>query len=134
MRLTDYDKVNALAAYHFFVGGLFALAAVAAVAVPMAAVALDESAFLARLPGWFLGSTLLVVAAVLAGIAAIDFVLGWGLWQLRTWGRTGAMVFAVFQIPFIPFGTVAGGVILYILLQDQVRELFWAGDNPVHPR
>lgn len=134
MQLTNNDKVNLLAAYHFFVGGLFALLAIAALVVPLAAVALGESEFLARLPGWFLGSSLLIVAAVLSVIALIDLVLGWGLWQLKTWGRTGAMIVAVFRIPFIPFGTIAGGVILYILLQDQIRELFWAASHPLSPQ
>jgi hypothetical protein len=123
--MTQYDKVNALAAYHFFVGGLFGLLAIGALVVPTAAVMLEESAFLARLPGWFLGSTLLAVAALLAGIALLDLTLGWGLWQLKPWARTLAMIAAIFRIPFIPFGTLAGGVILYILLQDQTRALFW---------
>lgn len=134
MQLTNNDKVNLLAAYHFFVGGFLAVLATAALVVPLAAVALGESVFLARLPGWFLGSSLLIVVAVLGGIALIDLVLGWGLWQLKTWGRTGAMIFAVFSIPFIPIGTVAGGVILYVLLQDEIRELFWAADQPFAPR
>ena len=134
MRMTDSDKVNFVAAYHFFSGGLFALLAIAALVVPLAAVALGESAFLARLPGWFLGSTLLIVAAVLAGLAAMNLALGWGLWQLKNWGRTGAMILAVFQIPFIPIGTIAGGVILYVLLQDQTRELFWAANRPIPHR
>ena len=134
MQLTNGDKINLLAAYHFFVGGIFALLAIAALVVPLAAVALGESEFLARLPGWFLGSSLLIVAIVLGGIALIDLVLGWGLWQLKTWGRTGAMIFAVFIIPFVPIGTIAGGVILYVLLQDEIRELFWAANQPVPPR
>ncbi|MEZ4767533.1 MAG: hypothetical protein R2844_03800 [Caldilineales bacterium] len=134
MRTNEGDKVNFVAAYYFFVGGIFALLAVAALVVPLAAVALGESEFLARLPGWFLGSTLLIVAVFLGGLALIFLVFGWGLWQLRTWSRTGAMILAVFQIPFIPIGTVAGGVILYILLQDQVRELFWVANQPFPPR
>ena len=69
MQLTNGDKINLLAAYHFFVGGIFALLAIAALVVPLAAVALGESEFLARLPGWFLGSSLLIVAIVLGGIA-----------------------------------------------------------------
>lgn len=129
MRMTSADKVNALAAYHFFVGGLFALLAIASVLVPAAAVALDESPFLARLPGWFLGGALLAVALVLGGIALIYLALGWGLWQLKSWGRSGSMIAAVFSIPFVPIGTVAGGVILYVLLQDQIRELFWTDSH-----
>ena len=110
MRMTDSNKVDIVAAYYFFVGGLFAVLAIAALVVPLAAVALGESAFLARLPGWFLGSTLLIGAALLSGLALIFLVLGWGLWQLKTWGRTGAMILAVFQNPFIPGGHHARGL------------------------
>lgn len=134
MPMTDSNKVNFVAAYYFFIGGIFALLAIAALVVPLAAVALGESAFLARLPGWFLGSSLLIGAAALGGIALIFLLLGWGLWQLKPWSRTGAMILAVFQVPFIPIGTVAGGVILYVLLQDEIRELFWAANNPFRLR
>ena len=34
------------------------------------------------------------------------------------------MIAAVIQIPFVPIGTLAGGAILYVLMQDQIRELF----------
>ena len=35
------------------------------------------------------------------------------------------MIAAVIQIPLVPIGTLAGGAILYVLMQDQMRELFW---------
>jgi hypothetical protein len=124
MRLNTYDKVNAIAAYHLIVGGLYLVAAAAAVIVPVTAVLLEASEFLARLPGWFLGGTLLVVAGFVALIAAINLALGWGLWQLKPWARMGAMIAAVFRIPLVPLGTIAGGMILYVLLQDQTREIF----------
>ena len=124
MRLNTYDKVNAIAAYHLIVGGLYLLAAAAVIIVPVAAVLLESSAFLARLPGWFLGGALLIVAGVISLIAAINLVLGWGLWQLRPWARMGAMIAAIFRIPLVPIGTVAGGAILYVLLQDRTREIF----------
>jgi hypothetical protein len=38
-----------------------------------------------------------------------------------------AMIAAIFQIPFVPIGTLAAGAILYLLMQDQAREVFWTG-------
>ncbi|MEA3337788.1 MAG: hypothetical protein U9R25_17995 [Chloroflexota bacterium] len=124
MRLSTYDKVNLIAAYHFLVGGFFLLMAIGVVVFPVAAVVVEASDFLARLPGWFLGLSLLGIAAILGIVALINLVLGWGLWQLKAWGRLGAMIAAIFRIPFVPFGTIAGGIILYLLLQDETRELF----------
>lgn len=126
MRLTTYNKVNLIAAYYFLVGGFLLILAVGSVIVPVSAVLLGTSEFLARLPGWFLGSTLLIVAGVLALLAGACLAIGWGLWQLKPWGRTWAMIAGVLQIPLVPIGTVAGGASLYLLLQDQTRDLFLA--------
>jgi hypothetical protein len=126
MRLTTYNKVNLIAAYYFLVGGFLVILAAGTILVPVSAVLLEASEFLARLPGWFLGSTLLVIAGGLALLAFACLAIGWGLWQLKPWGRTWAMVAGVLQIPLAPIGTIAGGASLYVLLQDPTRELFLA--------
>lgn len=126
MHLNTYDKINLIAAYHFIVGGLYLLLAGAIIVLPVSAVLLEASEFLARLPGWFLGLILLAAAGLVALVSLINLVLGWGLWQLKPWGRVGAMIAAVFRLPFVPIGTIAGGVILYVLLQDETRALFTA--------
>ncbi|HNS02182.1 MAG TPA: hypothetical protein PKM78_07345 [Anaerolineae bacterium] len=126
MRLTTYNKVNLIAAYYFLVGGFLLMLAAASILIPVAAVLLEASAFLARLPGWFLGSTLLLVAGFQALLAMACLAIGWGLWQLKPWGRTWAMIAGVLQIPLAPIGTIAGGASLYLLLQDPTRELFLA--------
>ena len=126
MRLNTYNKVNLIAAYYFLVGGFLAVLAAGSLVVPVAAVLLDASAFLARLPGWFLGSTLLLIAGFFALLAIACLAIGWGLWQLKPWGRTWAMIAGVLQIPLVPIGTIAGGASLYVLLQDPTRELFLA--------
>jgi hypothetical protein len=126
MRLTTYNKVNLIAAYYFLVGGLLAIVAAGSILVPVSAVLLGASEFLARLPGWFLGSALLVIAGGLALLAFACLAIGWGLWQLKPWGRTWAMIAGVLQIPLVPIGTIAGGASLYVLLQDQTRDLFLA--------
>lgn len=126
MRLNTYNKVNLIAAYYFLVGGFLATVAIGSLVVPVAAVLLDASEFLARLPGWFLGSTLLLVAGFFAVLAIACLAIGWGLWQLKPWGRTWAMIAGVLQIPLVPIGTIAGGASLYVLLQDPTRDLFLA--------
>jgi hypothetical protein len=126
MRLNTYNKVNLIAAYYFLVGGFLLILAAGSLIIPVSAVLLGTSEFLARLPGWFLGSTLLVVAGVLALLAMACLAIGWGLWQLKPWARTWAMIAGVLQIPLVPIGTIAGGASLYVLLQDRTRELFLA--------
>ncbi len=126
MRLNTYNKVNLIAAYYFLVGGFLLILAVSSVIVPVSAALLGTSEFLARLPGWFLGSTVLIIAGFFAALAAACLAIGWGLWQLKPWGRTWAMVAGVLQMPLVPIGTIAGGASLYLLLQDQTREMFLA--------
>ena len=126
MRLNTYNKVNLIAAYYFLVGGFLLILAAGSLIIPVSAVLLGTSEFLARLPGWFLGSTLLIIAGVWALLAGACLAIGWGLWQLKPWGRTWAMIAGVLQIPLVPIGTIAGGASLYLLLQDQTRELFLA--------
>ena len=126
MRLNTYNKVNLIAAYYFLVGGFLLIVAIGSLVVPVSIVLLGTSEFLARLPGWFLGSTLLIIAGVLALLAVACLAIGWGLWQLKPWGRLWAMIAGVLQIPLVPIGTIAGGASLYVLLQDQTREMFLA--------
>lgn len=124
MALSTYNKINLIAAYYFIAGGLLVILAMAALVLPVSAVVLGLSEFLARMPGWFLGVTLLGIAAVIGAVGAASLAIGWGLWQLKPWGRMGAMVAGLLQIPLVPIGTLAGGMILYVLLQDTVREIF----------
>jgi hypothetical protein len=125
MRLGLYGRVNLIATYYLIVGGLLLILAFAAVILPTSAAALGESEFLARLPGWFLGLVVIGVAIVIGAAAAALLLIGWGLWQVKPWARMAAMIAAVLQIPFVPIGTLAGGAILYVLMQDPMRELFW---------
>ena len=125
MRLSLYGKVNLIATYYFIVGGLLLILAFAILILPTSAALLNQSEFLARLPGWFLGIVVVGAVIVIGAVAAVFLTLGWGLWQIKPWARMPAMIAAVIQIPFVPIGTLAGGAILYVLMQDQMRELFW---------
>lgn len=128
--MRTYDKVNVIVTYFFLVGGLMIVLAAASIVVPVAAVVLGESEFLARLPGWFLGTALLILAGVLLAVGLVHGVVGWGLWQIRPWARMAAMIIAIFTIVVVPLGTLAGGFILYVLLQDQTRALFLGSSGP----
>jgi len=46
-------------------------------------------------------------------------VTGWGLWTLKSWSRGAAIILAALQIVFIPFGTVAGIMILIYLSRSR---------------
>ena len=117
-------RVNLTGMYFLVAGVLCLVLAAAALILPVSAVLLETSELLARLPGWLLGSILVTIAGILGVAGIVQIIIAWGLWQLRPWARTGAMIMAVLSMPFVPLGTMAGGFVLYFLLQDEVRVLF----------
>jgi hypothetical protein len=69
-----------------------------------------------------------IVFLMLAGfffvLAAANFAAGWGLWQQREWGRITTIVLAVIRLFNFPFGTIIGGLMIWFLLQPNVRAEF----------
>ena len=58
----------------------------------------------------------------LVGLA--NAVIGWGLWKQHEWGRIGALVLAGFRLLNIPLDTVIGGLTIWYLLREDVKEEF----------
>ncbi len=115
------DVVTIMAIYHFVVGALALIGAIAIVLFAMLPVAVsrgDPSGVAVALAALALG--LLVTLAF--GIAAI--AIGWGLLRLRGWARWGAIVLAILQLPAFPIGTIIGAAIIWYLLTDEGREPF----------
>lgn len=52
-------------------------------------------------------------------IAVLQAVAGYGLLNLKNWGRILSIILAVLNILNFPLGTILGGVILYYLLADE---------------
>jgi hypothetical protein len=64
-----------------------------------------------------IGMLLGVFAVAAAGFAFA--ITGWGLWQLKPWAPGVAKVLAILQLIVIPFGTIAGILILVYLSRNQ---------------
>ena len=63
-----------------------------------------------------------VVFVLLRAIALA--LTGWGLLGLRRWARWLAFALAIINLFAFPIGTVIGGLIIWYLLQEDVREVF----------
>jgi hypothetical protein len=63
--------------------------------------------------GMMLGELAVVTTAIAFG------AVGWGLWRLKSWSRGGAIVLAAISLIFIPFGTIAGIMILVYLNRNR---------------
>ena len=61
----------------------------------------------------------------LSSIASIpSLIAGIGLLARRSWGRILALILAVFKLFNIPIGTVVGVYAFWVLMQDEVEEIF----------
>jgi hypothetical protein len=115
------DVITIIAIYHFIVGGLALLGALAILIFAMLPVTFsrgDPGGIAVALAALGLG----LLATLAFGVAAI--IVGWGLLRLRNWARWGAIVLAILQLPAFPIGTIIGALIIWYLLTDEGREVF----------
>jgi hypothetical protein len=73
------------------------------------------------------------VVAVAAGIyfvmGAVSLVVAYGIRRLRPWARYASIVLSAISLLGLPFGTIIGAYILYLLLSAKGRRIF-AADYP----
>ena len=121
------DAVTIIAIYHFVVGGLALLGAGAILIFLMLPMTLGRANWVGAGAGLILlGFGVLVALAF--GLAAI--VMGWGLLELRSWARWGAVVLAILQLLFFPLGTIIGALIIWYLLTEDGRQPFEGAKPP----
>ncbi len=65
-----------------------------------------------------------MVGGLLTLLALPGIVAGYGLLTRRRWGRMLAIVVGILNLANVPLGTALGCYTLYVLLQEQVDELF----------
>ncbi len=84
--------------------------------------------------GWedVLFGTLGMVLGVMAilGVGAVYLIAGLGLWRMREWSRSVAIVMAALQLIVVPFGTIAGIMILvYLNRNEEAKRAFGLSPN-----
>ncbi len=60
------------------------------------------------------------------GVGLLNVVAVVGLLRLREWARMLAIVLAALGLILVPFGTVAGALIIWYLLTDKAKQAFGA--------
>lgn len=114
------ERVRLLALSYLVLHGLGAAAA-ALVFVALAGTGLISGDPTAT---WVLGGIGAAIATVVGALAIPGLVTGVGLLLHRPWARTSAIVVGALSLLWVPLGTLVGVLTLYVLLQDDVRELF----------
>lgn len=57
------------------------------------------------------------------GIIA-DFLIGYGMFNYKSWARILAIILAIINLPLFPIGTAAGVYTLVIMFNEEVKALF----------
>ena len=117
------DGVLVIALWFLLVGVLCGLGALTLLVIPVPAVLFTSSGIDRLWAMWGLG-----IAVVFTSTPAVlSLATGIGLLALKEWGRWLAIALALFMLLAIPFGTLAGILIIWYLLQENVKVAF---DNP----
>lgn len=108
------DGVTLIAIWHF-IAALFGLLGLCGLSIGLIAVWTS--------PGPQQDTLIATVALMFAALAIILIfgafaVVGWGLWNLKSWARMAAIVLGVVQLPGFPIGTIIGALTLWYLLSD----------------
>jgi len=78
----------------------------------------------------------------LTGMALVTFVLtlslpgilvGIGLLRFAPWARIGGIVLSIFDLMWVPFGTIVGIYGLWVLFSQDAERLFTASPPPAAP-
>jgi hypothetical protein len=84
-----------------------------------------HSVFSGSLIGAIVGSTVSVIAAVIVGaLSLFGLIAGFGLLNHQQWARFVIIVVSVLRLFKFPFGTVFGAYSLWVLLNDETRDIF----------
>ena len=109
--------VRLLAVFWMVVGGLFMVPVlVLFVMGTVAGVAVSQAPDAP--PGaWLIGSGVFyLIGGVILLVASLQFTTGWGLYKLRPWARTLALIMGMISLISPPLGTLLGIYTLWVLI------------------
>lgn len=106
------DGVTLISVYHWFLAAMFTLGICGVFFGMFSAIAGGERGVIGAVIGLVFGLFFTVAAAITTAL------VGWGLWNLKSWARMAAIVLAILQLFAFPIGTVIGALIIWYLWQD----------------
>jgi hypothetical protein len=140
------DHIKILGVLNIIMGSLTALAGLAVVlfmgglASIMAAGGFSDTsssdAENARMVAPWMGLIGLIIAIFLVAVAVPAILGGWGLLKYKSWSRILMLIVSGLNLLHIPFGTALGIYGLWVLLNEQSRQLLESGGTmppPTYP-
>ncbi len=115
------DGMTLIASYHFLVAALFLVVSLILLLpttiLGIIGIAEDGGALIGMVAVGFVAMTAMV-------LCLLYLAIGYGLWTLRSWARTGALALAMISLLGIPIGTIAGATTLWYLLRTDIAAKF----------
>lgn len=71
-----------------------------------------------------IGLTGVVLVMFMVVLSLPSIIIGWGLYQLRSWSRVAGIVLSVVSLISFPFGTALGAYGLWVLFSKDGQKLF----------
>ena len=71
-----------------------------------------------------IGLTGTALVAFVAALSLPGVIIGIGLAQFRPWARIGGLVLSIFDLIWVPFGTILGVYGLWVLLSKETERAF----------
>lgn len=118
------DGVTIIAIYHFLSALPGMIITIVLLAVPIQAI-LSKVEAGPRLYWAFFGIALALIFITIPTVLAL--ITGCGLLAVKGWARWIAVALAMLSLLVFPIGTIIGGLIIWYLLRDDVRDAFTSG-------
>jgi hypothetical protein len=108
-------------------GGVIVLVAMGGIAAIVALTLQGPDAEGARISAPILGIVGLAIGTFLLLLSLPSIVGGWGLLNYKSWARPLMIVLSGFHLLHVPLGTALGVYGLWVLLNEQTRQLLDSG-------
>lgn len=114
------DGVIVIALWFLLIGILTGLGALVLLVIPLPAILFNT----AGMDRWLSLGGIGIAIMFTSLPSLLSLITGVGLIMLKEWGRWLAIGLALFMLLVVPFGTLAGILIIWYLLQDNVKVAF----------
>jgi hypothetical protein len=119
--------VRLVAVFWMVIGGLFMIPVIVLFVIGTVAGVAVSQAPDAPTGSWIIGSGLFyLIAAMILIVASLQITTGWGLYRLRPWARTLALIMGVVSLISFPFGTALGIYTLWVLIPQTSEQEYRA--------
>ncbi len=115
--------INLVAYLHIAYGALLVLSAIFVFVVISGSGALSGDAGAFAITTGIAG----IIGTILIVLAIPAFIVGFGLLRRHDWSRVLTIIMSIIYLFSVPIGTIIGGYSLWVMMQDETRDILSRG-------